>query len=72
MGHSALILFDTLKQPTELNRSEPRFTLAAGEHSLTLSMPNGQAELVSLTVTNDLGYVPDGITDFRAERVKGR
>ena len=62
--------FDTVKQSSTGNRAEPRSGLEAGKHVLRLVLPNGQCELVSLTVTNDHGYVPEGITSFLAERVK--
>ena len=49
---------------------DPRVSLKAGSHELELSLTSGEAELVSLTVTSDLGYVPKGITSFLAKRVR--
>jgi hypothetical protein len=54
--------FDTLKSD---GRIDPWFELPAGAHRLEVTLPGGTAELASLTVTNDAGYLPDGITSFR-------
>lgn len=64
-GHdkpSSTAFFDTLKVDNQCN---PWCELKAGPHRVTLAMPGGKGTLVSLTVTNDAGYVPDGITSFR-------
>ena len=56
--------FDTVKVKTDHASADPRVALKAGTHRLSLALPSGSAELVSLTVTNDLGYMPKGITSF--------
>ncbi len=73
VGHGdprPVAFFDTVKRTTKANRAEPRFALGAGEHELKLALSKGAAEVVSLTVTNDLGYVPKGITSFLAKRAR--
>ena len=75
VGHGdpqPVAFFDTVKRTTKANRGEPRFELEAGEHELKLSLSKGAVELVSLTVTNDRGYVPKGITSFLAKRERRR
>ena len=64
-GHdkpSSTPFFDTLKSDNQCN---PWYEFKAGPHRLTLAMPGAKGKLLSLTVTNDAGYVPDGITSFR-------
>ena len=58
---------------------DPWFTLKAGAHRLDLSLPfdklraaqsmveglpTGSAEIVSVILTNDAGFVPEGVTLF--------
>ncbi|EDY19502.1 Fibronectin type III domain protein [Chthoniobacter flavus Ellin428] len=64
-GHdnpSATAFFDTLKSDSQCN---PWYELKAGPHRVALTMPGGKGTLLSLTITNDAGYLPDGITSFR-------
>jgi len=64
-GHdnpSPIAFFDTLKSDNPCN---PWHEFKAGSHRVTLAMPAAKGTLLSLTVTNDAGYVPDGITSFR-------
>jgi hypothetical protein len=64
-GHdqpASIAFFDTLKSDRLCN---PWYTLKAGSHHLTLAMPGGKGTLLSITVTNDAGYLPDGITSLR-------
>lgn len=65
VGHdkpSPIAFFDTLKSDSLCNSW---YELKAGPHRVTLAMPNAKGTLLSLTVTNDAGYLPDGITSFR-------
>ncbi len=67
-GHdkpSSTAFFDTLKSDGQCN---PWYELKAGSHRLALSMPGAKGTLLSVTVTNDAGYVPDGVTSFRHSR----
>jgi hypothetical protein len=64
-GHdkpSSTAFFDTLKSDNQCN---PWYEFKAGAHRVTFAMPGAKGRLLSLTVTNDAGYVPDGITSFR-------
>jgi hypothetical protein len=64
-GHdqpAPIAFFDTLKSDNQCN---PWYELTSGSHHVTLAMPGGKGTLLSLTVTNDAGYVPEGITSFR-------
>lgn len=64
-GHdkpSSTAFFDTLKSDSQCI---PWYEFKAGSHRVTLAMPGAKGTLVSLTVTNDAGYLPDGITSFR-------
>ena len=64
-GHdkpTSTAFFDTLKSD---NLCNPIYELKAGTHRVTLSMPGGKGTLLSLTVTNDAGYLPEGVTSFR-------
>ena len=73
MGHGdpgPVPFFDTIKVKAEGATYDARIPLEAGAHRLGLSMPSGSAELLSLTITNDQGYVPEGITSFLVERAK--
>ncbi|NOZ19741.1 MAG: fibronectin type III domain-containing protein [Planctomycetes bacterium] len=73
VGHGGPVdapLFDTIKIKTEHAAHDPRIALKAGQHRLVLSASKGDVELLSMVVTNDLGFVPKGITSFRAERVR--
>jgi len=54
--------FDTLKLD---RRTDPWFPLKAGSHRLSVSLPKGSATLVSLILTTDAGFVPEGISSFR-------
>jgi hypothetical protein len=58
---SAVPFFDTMRSDGQTN---PWYALKAGSHHLEFTLPTGTAEIVSLTVTNDAGYVPEGITSF--------
>ena len=67
-GHdkpSATAFSDTLKSDGQCN---PWYELKAGGHRVNLTMPGAKGTLVSLTVTNDAGYVPEGVTSFRNTR----
>jgi len=64
-GHdqpAPIAFFDTLKSD---NPSNPWHAFKTGPHRVTLAMPRAKGTLLSVTVTNDAGYVPDGITSFR-------
>jgi hypothetical protein len=64
-GHdkpSATAFFDTLKSD---GQCDPVYNFRAGPHLVTLMMRGAKGTLLSLTVTNDAGYVPEGITSFR-------
>jgi hypothetical protein len=66
-GHdkpASIPFFDTLKSDSQCN---PWYELKSGSHRVTLSMPGASAKgtLLSLTITNDAGHVPEGITTFR-------
>lgn len=65
-GHdkpSSTAFFDTLKSDSQSNTWHE---LKAGSHRVGLAMPGtAKGTLLSLTVTNDAGYLPDGITSFR-------
>jgi len=54
--------FDLLKSD---GQCDPWFTLKAGAHQLDLALPAGSAEIVSVILTNDAGFVPEGATSFR-------
>jgi hypothetical protein len=56
--------FDTLKSD---GKCDPWYSLKAGPHHLNVSLPSGSAEIVSLILTNDAGFVPEGISRFRHE-----
>ena len=45
-------------------KHDPWHRLDAGDHRLELSLPKGSAEVLSVTLTNDAGFVPEGITCF--------
>lgn len=49
-------------------RGWPIHRLKAGTHRLTLQLERGQTEVLKLIVTNDRGFVPEGITSFLAQR----
>jgi hypothetical protein len=59
--------FDTLKSDGQTN---PWYTLKAGTHQLEFTLPSGAAEIVSLTVTNDAGYLPAGVCSFHHPPLK--
>ena len=64
-GHdkpSSTAFFDTLKSDSQC---VPWYESKIGPHRVTLAMPGAKGTLVSLTVTNDAGYLPAGITSFR-------
>jgi len=64
-GHdkpSSTAFFDTLKSDGQCN---PWYELTSGPHRAALALPGTKGTLLSLTVTNDAGYLPDGITSFR-------
>jgi hypothetical protein len=53
--------FDTLKSD---GQTDPWYALKAGAHRVELTLSTGAAEVVSLTLTNDAGYLPEGISSF--------
>ena len=59
---ASIPFFDT---PKSDRQTDPWYALKADPHRVELTLPTGAAEVVSLTVTNDAGYVPEGNTSFR-------
>jgi hypothetical protein len=46
----------------------PVHRLKSGAHRLSLRLDRGEAEVQTMIVTNDRGFVPEGITSFLAKR----
>ena len=59
---AAVPFLDTLKSDGQTN---PWHALRAGLHRLEFTLPTGAADIVSVTVTNDAGYLPEGVSSFR-------
>lgn len=64
--------FDLVKTRTADAVAEPLLHLTAGRHQLSFILPRGTTQILTLTVTNDQGYLPSGITSFLAERTRTR
>lgn len=66
-GTDAPPFWDLLPGP---RGGSPLQTLMDGEHRISISAPDGQVEVLSVIVTADQAFVPDGITSYLARKPK--
>jgi hypothetical protein len=67
-GHSGPDLVAFWDAIASEQRGWPVHRLKAGAHRLSMRLDRGEAEAQTLVVTNDRGFVPEGITSFLAKR----
>jgi hypothetical protein len=66
-GPAPVPFFDTYQSEKKCNQW---LSLKAGSHDLLVSLPKGSAEILSVTLTNDAGFMQEGITSFLAPSPK--